>query len=144
MTGRPSKFSDDLIPIIETMAKLGATDKQMAQAIGVTEQTFNNWKTSKPGFFESLKSAKDEADEKVEQSLYRLATGYEYDAEKPMTVGIGPGFSKIEIAKYKETVQPSPTAIIFWLKNRRQDRWRDKQELEHSGEVGVTILDDIK
>jgi hypothetical protein len=33
-----------------------------------------------------------------------------------------------------------PTGSIFWLKNHK---WTDKQELEHSGEIGVTIVDDI-
>jgi len=30
-------------------------------------------------------------------------------------------------------VQPDTTAQIFWLKNRRPEAWRDKQEVEHSG-----------
>ena len=36
--------------------------------------------------------------------------------------------------KVKEVV-PDTTAQIFWLKNRRPDRWRDKQDMELSGEV---------
>lgn len=32
-------------------------------------------------------------------------------------------------------VLPDTTAQIFWLKNRRPDRWRDKQDMELSGEV---------
>lgn len=30
-------------------------------------------------------------------------------------------------------IAPDVTAQIFWLKNRRPDKWRDKQEIEHSG-----------
>lgn len=41
-------------------------------------------------------------------------------------------------------VLPDTTAQIFWLKNRRPDRWRDKQDIEHSGQIGgVTIVNDI-
>lgn len=41
-------------------------------------------------------------------------------------------------------VLPDTTAQIFWLKNRRPDRWRDKQDIEHSGQIGgVTIINDI-
>lgn len=41
-------------------------------------------------------------------------------------------------------VQPDTTAQIFWLKNRRPDHWRDKQDIEHSGQIGgVTIVNDI-
>jgi hypothetical protein len=39
---------------------------------------------------------------------------------------------------------PDTTAAIFWLKNRRREEWRDKQEVEHSGNVRVVAgeLDD--
>lgn len=41
-------------------------------------------------------------------------------------------------------VLPDTTAQIFWLKNRRPDRWRDKQDIEHMGQIGgVTIVNDI-
>ena len=36
--------------------------------------------------------------------------------------------------KVKEVV-PDTTAQIFWLKNRKPDKWRDKQEVNLSGQV---------
>ena len=33
------------------------------------------------------------------------------------------------------------TAQIFWLKNRRPDLWRDKQQIEHSGEISNKLAD---
>ncbi len=30
---------------------------------------------------------------------------------------------------------PDTTAQIFWLKNRKPAEWRDKQEINHSGET---------
>ena len=30
---------------------------------------------------------------------------------------------------------PDPTSMIWWLKNRRPDRWRDVQNIDHA--VGV-------
>lgn len=47
--------------------------------------------------------------------------------------------------KVKEVI-PDTTAQIFWLKNRRPNKWRDKQDIEHSGkmshEVQVEALSD--
>lgn len=42
-------------------------------------------------------------------------------------------------------VQPDTTAQIFWLKNRRPDKWRDKQDVQVSGalEMEKTKLDDL-
>lgn len=44
----------------------------------------------------------------------------------------------------KEVV-PDTTAQIFWLKNRRPDKWRDKQDVQISGalETEKTKLDDL-
>ena len=37
--------------------------------------------------------------------------------------------------KYIEYYPPDPTSMIWWLKNRRPDRWRDVQNIDHA--VGV-------
>lgn len=43
----------------------------------------------------------------------------------------------IETKRVTKEVVPDTTAQIFWLKNRRPDKWRDKQSMEHSGDVTV-------
>ena len=51
----------------------------------------------------------------------------------------------LTISKYKmvvveekvKEVAPDTTAQIFWLKNRKPETWRDKQQIEHSGGVDV-------
>jgi hypothetical protein len=37
------------------------------------------------------------------------------------------------IVPYRAVAQPDTTACIFWLKNRRPDRWRDVHKHEHGG-----------
>jgi hypothetical protein len=52
------------------------------------------------------------------------------------------GISKYKMVVVEEKVKeiaPDVTAQIFWLKNRRPDKWRDKQEVEHSGETTHNI-----
>ncbi len=41
--------------------------------------------------------------------------------------------------KVVKQVSPDTTAQIFWLKNRRPDKWRDKQDIEHSGHTQTTL-----
>ena len=48
--------------------------------------------------------------------------------------------SGLEVEHVEKKVLPDVTAQIFWLKNRRSDIWKDKQDIEHSGDVGVTII----
>jgi hypothetical protein len=138
--GRPSLFSETHQKIAFAMAKLGATEKQISDELGINIATITNWKKEHPDFFATLKTAKQEADEKVEKSLYKLATGYKYKTQKPMVVSDGNGLgSHVEIVEYEETVQPNTTACIFWLKNRKPAEWRDKQEIQHSGGISVNL-----
>ena len=45
---------------------------------------------------------------------------------------------------YIEHVPPDNTAMIFWLKNRQADRWRDQQNVRLDGEVNHTHTVDAK
>lgn len=128
---RPTKFSKDKEEIAIVMYELGATDKQVAKVLKVAEQTINNWKIKNPSFFESLKEGKLYKDGEVETSLLKRAKGFVRRIER-----VGKDGQPIIL---KEEVPPDPTSMIFWLKNRKPKEWRDKQEVEHSGEVGVTL-----
>ena len=129
--GRPSKYNPEFHPaLVEALARNGLTNEQIAEKMHIAISTINEWCHAHTDFSIALKRGREEPDSKVERTLYRMAIGFEYDAEKPMTVGTGMGESEIQIDKYRERVLPNVTAQIFWLKNRRPDRWRDKQELE--------------
>ncbi|WP_445448805.1 hypothetical protein [Enterococcus faecalis] len=39
-----------------------------------------------------------------------------------------------EVTKF---AAPNPTSAIFWLKNRKPEKWRDKKETQVSGEMSV-------
>jgi hypothetical protein len=72
---------------------------------------------------ESLKRGKDEVDALVEQSLFRRAMGYTHPATKFFQAG-----GMILKEHYVEHYPPDATSMIFWLKNRQPDKWRDKRE----------------
>ena len=126
--GRPSDYQDKYAKIAMSMCKLGATDVQMAEAFGVSERTLNTWKKKHPDFLQALK-AKSDPDDLVEKSLFERALGFEYDE---VTQEDGTNGSKT-VTKNKR-VAGDTTAMIFWLKNRRPDRWREKQEIEQTGD----------
>lgn len=132
---RPSKYEESFVRIAAGAASLGATDREVADMLGVCERTLNYWKLEHPDFNEALKVGKDAADNRVEQSLYRKAVGYSFDSEKVFQYE-----GQIVRAPITEHVPPSDTAAIFWLKNRRKDEWRDKQEVEHNVGAGLAEL----
>ena len=49
-----------------------------------------------------------------------------------------PKVKKVLIKSKTKEVVPDTTAQIFWLKNRKPDDWRDKQVVQHDGEVKVS------
>lgn len=135
--GRPTEYRPEYNEQARKLCLLGATDAQLADFFGVSETTINNWKLAHPEFLESLKAGKEKADALVAHALYHRAIGYKHDAVKILTVADGNNSgSHVEEVPYVERYPPDPTAAIFWLKNRRPDLWRDKQDHEHTGKDG--------
>jgi len=134
--GRPTAFNPEYVEQARKLAQLGATDRECADFFKVAESTLYLWKHQHEDFSEALKVGKDVADERVVQSLYRKATGYSFDAVK---IFMPSGAEEPVYAEYAEHVPPSDTAIIFWLKNRRGDEWREKSEVAVTGDLADMI-----
>jgi len=83
---------------------------------------------AQPEFCDALKLGRNEADARVERSLYQKPVGYSFDAVK---IFMPAGAVEPIYAPYVEHVPPSDVACIFWLKNRDPAHWRDAWQLEH-------------
>lgn len=132
--GRPSMYQPQFSEQALKLCRLGATDRELADFFGVSEQTINAWKTAHPEFLESLRAGKGMADAEVADKLFKRATGYEHAAVK---IVANANTGQEHIVDYTERYPPDTTAAIFWLKNRRPDLWRDKTEQQLSGHVAI-------
>lgn len=130
--GRPSKYRPEFAKQAEKLCALGATDMELADFFEVEVRTIYRWKAEFPEFCQSLKVAKEAADERVERSLFARANGYEHDEVDIRVVG-----GEIVETPIRKYYPPDTTAAIFWLKNRRPGAWRDKQDHVHSGSVVI-------
>lgn len=108
---RPKKIEKIDYEEVEKLAALGLTDEEIAEWLGICRATLHNYKTEDKKFLDTIKKGKVRADSNVVKSLYKKAT------------------------ELKDT-----TAMIFWLKNRRPDQWRDKQEIETNGNTKVDVI----
>ncbi len=134
---RPTKFKEEYKNQVRKMAEFGLIDSQMSIVLGVTEQTFNNWKKSHPQFFESLKAGRDISDDNVEKSLYKKCMGYSHKDTKFATYE-----GKITDSKeYIKHYPPSDMAMIYWLNNRRPEKWR--QRIDHTTGGGKIVATPI-
>jgi transposase-like protein len=97
--------SYDGLLLIEGWARDGLTDEQIAHNMGINPDTLYSWKKKFPEISEALKKTKEVVDREVENALY------------------------------KKALSGDTTALIFWLKNRRPNDWRDRRETQLSGSV---------
>lgn len=116
---------------IEGWARDGLTNKQISQNIGISEETLYKWIVKYTELSESLKRGKEVVDREVENALLKRALGYEYI--ETTREGIG---GQLKVTKeVTKQVTPDVTAQIFWLKNRKPEEWREKKEVEHTGNI---------
>lgn len=91
----------------------GLDDEQIARdKVGVSSQTLYNWRKKYEEIDEALRMGKDVADRQVENALFNAA------------------------------LEGNVTAIIFWLKNRKPDKWRDMKNIDANIE-SIKKLDQI-
>ena len=102
-------LKEENLLLLEGWARDGLTDEQIAKNIGITVSTFYEWKKKYSEISESLKKGKEVVDYQVENALLLSA------------------------------LDGNTTAQIFWLKNRRPDKWRDKPK----DEADTTALDKL-
>ncbi|EKK5890019.1 helix-turn-helix domain-containing protein [Enterococcus faecalis] len=112
-------------------AKDGLTDEQIAQNIGISRSTLNEWKKRFPDIKDTIKRGKEVVDRQVENALFKSAIGYEYTEITKELTDSGMKVTK----RVTKQVAPNPTSAIFWLKNRKPDVWRDKKQTEVSGSM---------
>ena len=86
--------------LLEDWARMGLTDEQIAHNMGISRSTLSDYKVKYPIISDTIKKGKDVVDIQVENALLKSA------------------------------LEGSNTAQIFWLKNRRPDRWRDKRDVD--------------
>lgn len=98
--GRPSDFEPELIDEACRLIRLGLTDAEICKELDVSVPTYYRWRANFPEFRKATNEAKDAQDDRVVDSLIRVAN------------------------------EGNVTAQIFWLKNRRPEQWRDRKETE--------------
>ncbi len=100
--------------LVAGWARDGLTDEQIARNMGVSRKTLCEWKGKYSGIGDALKKGKEVIDYAIENALV------------------------------KKALSGDVTAMIFWLKNRRPDKWRDKPDgVKESGESTLKVLAEL-
>jgi transcriptional regulator with XRE-family HTH domain len=137
-------LTEDGLLLLEGWARDGLTNEEIAANIGVTSKTLYEWISKKREIGDALKKGKAPVDIKVENQLLKSALGFKVTVKKAIKVktkknkpGVGLIEEEhIEMVDEEQYIPPVPAAQFFWLKNRRPDKWREKQD------INVNTIDD--
>ena len=118
---------------VEIWASLGLSERQIAKNLGVSKSTFEKYKKEHSDFLDHLKRGKETADAKVENALYKRATGYKITKVQAIKVkedhydteGRKIQKENVVTVEIEEERPADVSAIKFWLSNRQKGRWAD-------------------
>lgn len=108
----------------------GLTDEEIANRMGIGARTLYEWINRFPQIQQNLKIGKEDADLAVENALFKSACGYDYVevTEELKWDHKSQSYKMMVTKRQKKHMPASQTAQIFWLKNRRAEAWRDKND----------------
>lgn len=128
--GRKSAYEITIKPRFSDILKWlenGATERQIADNLGVSYSTFNKYKAEKTEFAEFLKNGRKSLVIQLRGVLVKKALGFSYKETKKIIVGG-------EVERVEETVKtalPDVAALNLCLKNYDPDEWaNDPQALK--------------
>lgn len=144
-----SKYETNVLPHLDKItewARAGATAKEIAKKLHISYSTLRKYIDMGQRGDERYKALSDAfaqacavADEHVENALYKRACGYEYiETKREQKVDRNGNIVEL-VTTTNKVIPPDPTSAMFWLTNRRPERWRyrpDGQQ-EDGGETGV-------
>ena len=106
--GAPTKYDAKFCNEVIALGKQGLSITQIAYRMDVARSSLYNWMDEHPDFLDAIKKAR------------HYAQGFWENALTEAALGTNP-----------EGVNPNATLMIFQMKNRFPDEWREKQTTEH-------------
>ena len=148
-----SKYETHVLPNLDKItawAKEGATAKEIAGKLKIAYSSLKKYlDLGRKGderyaaLSESFAQACAVADDEVEAALFKRACGYQYEEVTTEEKLDRDGNVRTLTKKVVRDIPPDPTSAMFWLANRRPDRWKYKpqEEPEKDGDgSGVVLL----
>ena len=137
---------DTFLQLAEQYARDGLNDKQIAENLGISKQTYFTYQNKYLDFFDAIKRGRVPANRNVENAMYKNAVGYtavevheEYDFIDVLDKDKKPTGKTQKVLRRRKTVtkdfRPDNTSGIFWLVNRMPDKWKHVNKIELSGNL---------
>lgn len=132
--GRPNAYKEIIEPRkdeIISWVKAGATNKEVAEALGISYATFMDHCSKNSDFSDSLKQARLSGVPAVKLALYKRALGFEYEEKKTYIKKDEDGNESRYTEITKKQALPDVGAIQTFLRNNTED-FRDRDKATYS------------
>ena len=106
-----------------------------AAAAGVPRQTVYDWRAADPAFAAAWDAALDQAADTMEREAFRRAVE---GVEEPVYGRV----AKDSDGEIGRITKYSDTLLIFLLKGARPEKYRERQQVEHTGRLEVEYVND--
>lgn len=149
-----SKYESHVAPFLDKIAswtRQGASQAEIAKKLNLAVSTFKLYlskgeKGEEPytDLSDCFTQACEEPDDHVEAAMYKRACGIAYEERTYETKWDQASGEFVERCTKRVTkfIPPDPTSAMFWLANRRPDRWRYKPEpVEGDGDNGTGVVE---
>lgn len=140
------KYQKWLLPenltLIQGWRRDGLSDKQVADNMGIARGTLYVWLEKYKDLNDAYKKGSEVALYEVENALFKAACGYDVREGEQIEVTMADGTVSTQKRQKIRHIPPNVGAICFILKNRRPEKWRDKQviQLDEKGSGKLTEL----
>ena len=114
------------LALVERWASAGLPDREIARRMGLRPGALKRLLRRSPALAQALALRRAETEDLLEDALLRKALGYE---SREQRVELSAKGERKEVTTVKQ-VGPDLSAITFWLKKRRPERWGDEARPE--------------
>jgi hypothetical protein len=125
--GRMPSYRKEFVKAARIVCSLyGSSVEELGKFFGVTPGQIKHWMNEYPEFAQAVNDRATEINMQIMGRLARRALGFYAKTEK-----IFYDVKRGDVVKVptKEYYPPSEPAIIFWLKNRMPDEWKDSKDV---------------
>ena len=130
--GRRNKYFSHVEPRFaeaELWLRDGLSEAQIYKNLGVGKTSWERYKKDYPELAELLKKGRETQVEEVENSLFKLATGFYYYVDEAVKVKLGNGVEEVKVVRLQKFKSPETGAVAFFLKNKAKDRYSDNPQM---------------
>ena len=138
-----SKFRNDFMRQVYYLCKLGAQRDDMAEFFRVSPDTITKWAHSNLDFQESMAQGKWAFGMRVSETLGQRALGYNYSETEYSQHVDRQGFVHDLKKVTHKHMPPDVASMIFYLKNRHPDQWKDVNKFEVDAKVQIGLQKEL-